>query len=155
MATEPINIKLLNDDLIKELPDYMIPSYYVQLEKMPLNHNGKIDRKALPKPNTNIEEKYVEPENEVEEKLQEIISKVLNKEKISVESDLMTAGLTSLGVITVITQLSMQGIEIRVQDFYKCKTIILFKLLCDVASFTGLINTDVFISPKLYIPLKK
>lgn len=123
VATEPINIKLLNDDLIKELPDYMIPSYYVQLEKMPLNHNGKIDRKALPKPNTNIEEKYVEPENEVEEKLQEIISKVLNKEKISVESDLMTAGLTSLGVITVITQLSMQGIEIRVQDFYKCKTI--------------------------------
>ena len=122
-ATESINVNSLKDELIKELPDYMIPAYYVQLEKMPLNHNGKIDRKSLPKPNTDIEEEYIAPANDVEEKIQKCVSKALNKEKISVETDLLMSGLTSLGVITVITGLSACGIEIKVQDFYKCKTI--------------------------------
>lgn len=138
-ATETINISELKEALIRDLPDYMVPSYYVQLEKMPLNHNGKIDRKSLPRPNTDIEEEYVAPANEIEEKLQECVSKALNREKISVESDLMMVGLTSLGVITVITGLSTQGIEIKVQDFYKSKTI---RKLAEIISGKNEVDED-------------
>lgn len=122
-ATEEIGIQSLKEALFKELPDYMVPTYYVQLEKMPLNHNGKIDRKSLPKPNLDIEEEYVEPQNELEEKIQKCACKALNREKISVESDLLLSGLTSLGVIALITELSNIGIEAKVQDFYRGKSI--------------------------------
>lgn len=122
-ATEEIGIQGLKEALSKELPDYMVPTYYVQLEKMPLNHNGKIDRKALPKPDTNIEEKYIAPQNELERKLQECAERALKRKNISVESDLLLSGLTSLGVIALITELSNMGIEVKVQDFYRGKSI--------------------------------
>lgn len=122
-ATEEIGIQDLKEALSKELPDYMVPTYYVQLEKMPLNHNGKIDRKALPKPDTNIEEKYIAPQNELERKLQECAERALKRKNISVESDLLLSGLTSLGVIALITELSNMGIEVKVQDFYRGKSI--------------------------------
>ena len=122
-AKEKININLLKSELIKELPDYMVPTYYVQLEKMPLNANGKIDRKVLPKPDIYSQEEYIAPINETEEKIQKCVEEVLKREKISVESDLLTSGLTSLGAITLITKLSILGLDIKVRDFYENRTI--------------------------------
>lgn len=122
-AKEKINLNALKRELIKELPDYMVPSYFVQLDAMPLNHNGKIDRKLLPEPDLNVEEEYVGPENEMEKQIQECVQKVMKRERISVESDLLTSGLTSLGVITLITQLSLKNIDIKVRDFYENRTI--------------------------------
>lgn len=123
VAKEKVSISSLKSELIKELPDYMVPTYFVQLEKMPLNHNGKIDRKLLPEPNVNIEEEYVEPADETETIIQKSVEKILKREKVSVESDLLASGLTSLGVITLITSLSVSGIEIKVRDFYENRTI--------------------------------
>ena len=122
-AKEKVNITSLKTELIKELPDYMVPSYFVQLEVMPLNNNGKIDRKALPKPDINAQEEYISPENEIEEKVQKCVEQVMKREKISVESDLLTSGLTSLGVITLITKLSTIDLDIKVRDFYENRTI--------------------------------
>ncbi len=122
-AKEKININSLKTELIKELPDYMVPSYFVQLDVMPLNHNGKIDRKLLPKPDLENQEEYVAPENELEEKIQKCVEQVIKREKISVESDLLTSGLTSLGVITLITKLSTLNLDIKVRDFYENRTI--------------------------------
>ncbi len=108
----------------KDLPDYMVPTYYVWLPKLPLNANGKIDRKSLPLPSfeTN-EEEYVAPANEKEEIIEKCISKVLKREKISVNANLLNSGLTSLGVIMVLTALSSEGIDIKVKDIYENKTI--------------------------------
>ena len=122
-AFKQVDVKELKDELLKILPEYMIPTYYMQLEKMPLNHNGKIDRKLLPKPSLDETEEYVAPCNEVEERIQEIVNKVLKKEKLSVTSDLLNLGLSSLGVITVITELSVHNWNIKVKDFYDCRTI--------------------------------
>ena len=122
-AKEKININSLKTELIKELPDYMVPTYYVQLEVMPLNHNGKIDRKSLPAPDVDATDEYVAPANEIEEKVQKCVEQVIKREKVSVESDLLTAGLTSLGVITLITKLSTLDLDIKVRDFYENRTI--------------------------------
>lgn len=122
-ANTHIDEKSLRQRLSKELPDYMVPSYFVCLEKLPLNANGKIDRKALPLPNFFEDEEYVAPENELESKISDCICKVLKREKISVTSDLLTSGLTSLSVIIALTALANEGIDIKIKDIYENRTI--------------------------------
>lgn len=122
-ATKKVDTKDLKKNLLKVLPEYMVPTYYVELEKMPLNHNGKIDRKSLPKPSLEDDEEYVAPSDEIEEQIQNIVNKIIKKEKLSVTSDLLNSGLSSLGVITIITELSIHDWNIKVKDFYECRTI--------------------------------
>jgi tyrocidine synthetase-3 len=63
--------------LYRGLPDYMVPSYFMLLEKLPLTPTGKTDRKALPKPESFVGVEYVAPGNEIEEQLVDIWSEVL------------------------------------------------------------------------------
>jgi acyl carrier protein len=70
----------LREYLSKDLPAYMIPSYFVPIEKILLTSNGKLNQKALPEPGVGKYEpgkKYVAPRNELEEKLAGIWSEVL------------------------------------------------------------------------------
>jgi amino acid adenylation domain-containing protein len=67
----------LKKHLLNDLPDYMVPSYFVQMEKIPLTSNGKIDRKALPKPELKVGDNYIEPRDEIETKMAVIWSEVL------------------------------------------------------------------------------
>lgn len=115
---------LLKESISKELPAYMVPEYYMRLEKIPTNANGKADRKAFPTPNiVKKETVYVAPKNELEEKIQKCIEEVLKIEKLSCDEDLFSCGLTSIGVISIITKLSMLGYELKVRDFYECHTV--------------------------------
>ncbi|MGI6114403.1 MAG: non-ribosomal peptide synthetase, partial [Mahellales bacterium] len=70
----------LKDALSQELPSYMVPSSFTRLDKLPLNPNGKIDRKALPEPEIglNTSKGYSKPRNDIDRKLIDIWSKVLN-----------------------------------------------------------------------------
>jgi len=54
--------------LSRDLPDFMIPSYFVELDEMPLNSSGKINRGALPEPKVGLDKGYVGPRNRLEEK---------------------------------------------------------------------------------------
>ncbi|MCU0288321.1 MAG: amino acid adenylation domain-containing protein, partial [Acidobacteria bacterium] len=74
----------LREYLLKSLPDYMVPSYFVRLEKIPLTPNGKVDRKILPKPRLSTGERYIAPSNAIEKKLVEIWNEILN---LSFDSD--------------------------------------------------------------------
>ena len=66
----------------------MIPAFYISLNSFPLNTNGKIDIKALPKPSENLNnEKIIPPQNEYEGKLLEIWKNILGLKSISTESD--------------------------------------------------------------------
>ncbi|MCK5055781.1 MAG: amino acid adenylation domain-containing protein [Candidatus Aminicenantes bacterium] len=76
----------MQEYLAASLPDYMIPSYFVAVEKMPLTPNGKIDIKALPEPEIGrTGRKYVAPRNRVEERLVELWLEVLNLEPDAVQ----------------------------------------------------------------------
>lgn len=122
-CTSKVEEDVINLRISKELPEYMIPSYYVELPKLPLNANGKIDRKSLPLPNFEKDEEYIAPENDIEEKICKCVCKVLKREKISVLADLLNYGLTSLGAIILLTELSNSGIEIKIKDLYENKNI--------------------------------
>lgn len=88
----------LRDFLLKELPEYMVPSFFVRLEKMPLTLNSfKIDRKALPNPLDflNIESEFVKPRNDTELKLAEIWAEIIgieNMDEIGVNSRFFELG---------------------------------------------------------------
>ncbi len=123
-ASKEIDESLLKAAISKELPDYMVPEYYMRLEKIPTNANGKADRKAFPVPKiVQKEVKYVAPKNKLEEEIQLAVQDVLKIEKISCDEDLFTCGLTSIGVISIITKLSILGHELKVRDFYECHTV--------------------------------
>ncbi|MBL6448216.1 amino acid adenylation domain-containing protein [Fulvivirga sp. 29W222] len=88
----------LRDHLSQSLPDYMIPSYFMHLDKFPLTPNGKIDRKSLPAPELVSSTEYVGPSNELEEQLVTIWAKLLkaNPEAISVTRSFFELGGHSL-----------------------------------------------------------
>ena len=89
----------LQGSLKLQLPSYMIPNAFVLLKNFPLNPNGKIDKKALPSPEEYYStEKYVVPQNVIEQKLVEIWSKLLKleTEKISIHDNFFNLGGHSL-----------------------------------------------------------
>ncbi len=113
----------LRNFLQSKLPDYMIPSFYIMLKVLPLTPNGKIDRKSLPDISGDniIRKEYVEPKNEIEQKLVEIWSEVLNikKEEIGIKDDFFELGGHSLKVMQVIYRIKNEFIvNIKVEDFF-------------------------------------
>ncbi|MEI2578530.1 AMP-binding enzyme, partial [Scytonema sp. PRP1] len=119
----------LRSFLKQQLPEYMVPSYFVVLDKLPLTPNGKVDRKALPDPeHTRVEaEAYVAPRNEVERILSSVWQEVLNLEKVGVNDNFFELGGHSLLVIQVHSKLNnkLLGInrDISVVDLFKYPTI--------------------------------
>jgi tyrocidine synthetase-3 len=102
-----ISLPGMRDYLSKNLPSYMVPSYFAVLKKMPLTLNGKIDRKALPEPEIALTKKYFAPRNKKEERLVEIWSEVLGieKERISIDDDFFQLGGHSLKATTLATRI--------------------------------------------------
>jgi amino acid adenylation domain-containing protein len=112
--------------LSSSLPDYMIPSYFVQLEKLPLTSNGKINRKALPFPEIKAGDDYVAPLNETEEKLVEIWSEVLNieKEAISVTANFFAIGGHSLKAVILASRIyDLYDVDITIREIFSYPTI--------------------------------
>lgn len=78
------------------LPDYMVPRYYMQLETIPVNINGKTDYKKLPDIEEPIKRLYVAPKNENERKMAEAFEKVLSLKNVGMEDDFIELGGNSL-----------------------------------------------------------
>ncbi len=124
VADEKVSNLELMVSLSNELPDYMIPSYFVQLEQMPLNSNGKIDRKALPEPKLMDEDvEYVPPKNEIEEKLVEVCQEVLGVERIGTHDNFFKLGGDSIKTIQISSRLLKFGYKIETKDMFEYPTI--------------------------------
>jgi fengycin family lipopeptide synthetase D len=98
----------LRTQLSVHLPGYMIPSYFVWLERIPLTSNGKVDKKALPEPEIKrTDDTYAAPGNKIQETLVEIWSKILKVEKsvISIDGNFFELGGHSLRATIVIAEI--------------------------------------------------
>jgi amino acid adenylation domain-containing protein len=92
-----LRISELDEHLRDKLPAYMVPSAYMQLEELPLNHNGKIDRKRLPQPDLETpEEEYVGPRHATEEALCRLWQQVLRRERVGIHDNFFRIGGHSL-----------------------------------------------------------
>jgi natural product biosynthesis luciferase-like monooxygenase protein/non-ribosomal peptide synthase protein (TIGR01720 family)/FkbM family methyltransferase len=111
--------------LRSRLPHYMIPNHFQKLDKLPLNNNGKIDRKSLP----DLSEfsgkvEYVEPRNETEKILAEIWKRLLKTEKVSILDDFFAQGGHSLTATQVIIRIDeIFGVKIDLRNFLEHPTI--------------------------------
>ncbi|MCK4260254.1 MAG: amino acid adenylation domain-containing protein, partial [Halanaerobiales bacterium] len=118
-------ISEIREYLAKKLPNYMIPSFFIQIEKVPITSNGKVDRKALPKPDgeINLITKYVAPETEIEKKLAAVWSEVLGVEKVGVNDKFFELGGHSLKAIKIVTKTNQEKLNISVRDILTYETI--------------------------------
>ncbi|MFN3988465.1 MAG: phosphopantetheine-binding protein, partial [Rhodocyclaceae bacterium] len=123
-ANEAIDPGLLRERLGKHLPDYMVPSAIVVLESLPLNANGKVDRKALPEPEYASNAQYEAPQGEVEETLAAIWAEVLGMDRVGVSDNFFDLGGHSLLLIRVHRMLEDQlHPRLSLIDLFKYPTI--------------------------------
>ncbi len=144
-STRELAIAELRSYLAMELPEYMIPAYFIQLDKLPLTANGKVDRKALPEPDGSITTgtEYVAPSNEIEEKLQEIWSEVLGIEKIGVNDSFFELGGHSLKAINVASKIHRElNVSIPLRELFKTPTIKGLAKYIEVSSKSVLTNEN-------------
>lgn len=110
VASGELEASDLRDYLQAKLPEYMIPSYFIKIDQIPLTPNGKIDKKALPEPSLNalVSSEYVAPENETEERLAEIWQKILGVERVGTGDNFFEIGGNSILLIQMHTQIEKQ-----------------------------------------------
>lgn len=100
VSDEPVDHQLLNNYLSALLPVYMVPAYWQKLEKMPLNPNGKLDRKRLPSPiQTDASTSYTAPKTPVQQKLVSIWQKILDRKQVGIDDNFFVYGGNSLRAI--------------------------------------------------------
>lgn len=125
IVSEEYSVKELRDFLKNQLPDYMIPSYFVNIPQIPLTNNGKINYKALPAPSEIIDTgvEYIEARNDIERAMVEAWKDVLNVKKVGVLDDFFVLGGDSIKAIQVSTRLRNAGIEFNLKDLMEYPTI--------------------------------
>ncbi|MCP2028480.1 amino acid adenylation domain-containing protein [Flavobacterium sp. HSC-32F16] len=112
--------------LQEKLPDYMVPGFYVELEKLPLTPNGKVDRKVLPGISGDdiMRKEYVAPRSEVEKKLVLIWQEVLGIQKIGAADNLFELGGNSLSATRLISLIHKEfEVKISINDLFKNRTL--------------------------------
>ena len=121
-ADEVQDVSGLRGYLKERLPEFMLPSHFVQLDEIPLTIQGKIDRKALPSPQglglkTAVE--YVAPRNETEATLVDVWKLVLGREKIGVFDDFFEIGGHSLRAMGLVVEYKNSfNVGLSLQDIY-------------------------------------
>src|SRR6185312_15039321 len=102
--------------LKQQLPEYMIPSAWIVLQRMPLSSSGKVDRRALPSPQDRADElgEYVAPRTAVERTLAEIWGQLLRVDQIGVNDNFFELGGHSLLGVQLIDQLTKVGFSASV-----------------------------------------
>lgn len=117
----------IKDYLLKKIPDYMVPSYFIKLDKMPLSHNGKIDRSLLPEFDIENNNDYQAPKDVVESKLKEILLEVMKNERldIGVDRNFFDLGVHSLNSMTIISKIHKKfNVNITIRQLFNNPTII-------------------------------
>jgi iturin family lipopeptide synthetase B len=126
---KPVEDSHLRETLSRHLPDYMIPSYFIQVEKLPLTPNGKIDRKSLPEPEVKTGgDGYQPPRDDVEKKLAKIWAEVLlgsiqETNPISINDNFFNVGGDSIKAIQITARLKKFGLKLEIKDLFANPTI--------------------------------
>nr|WP_255428606.1 non-ribosomal peptide synthetase [Corallococcus sp. AB038B] len=124
-AGATLEAESLKASLRQRLPEYMVPGAVVVLEALPLNSNGKVDRKALPEPEAPTSTRtYVAPRTEVEAKLAAIWAEVLRVPQVGVKDDFFALGGHSLLVTQVVSRIRTEtGVELPLRALFEAPTL--------------------------------
>ncbi|HEV2145843.1 MAG TPA: amino acid adenylation domain-containing protein, partial [Longimicrobiaceae bacterium] len=110
--------------LHERLPEYMVPSAFVVLDSLPLNVNGKVDRRALPAPEwEGAADRYVAPRTPTEEVLAGIWAEVLRLERAGVHRNFFELGGDSILSIQVVARARQRGLKLTPRQLFERPTV--------------------------------
>lgn len=144
VSDEQINIDQLKAFIKNEKPAYMVPTVIMQIDRIPLNQNSKVNRKALPTPvfknNDNAK-----PTNDLQQKIYDIIAKLIGHESFGIDTDIFDAGLSSIATVELNVTLSKTfNIPFKTRDIQQhCTVSSLEKFILENSSITSnMTNND-------------
>ncbi|QSF97260.1 lichenysin non-ribosomal peptide synthetase LicA [Bacillus paralicheniformis] len=124
VANEQLDTESLARKLAQTLPDYMVPSFWVQLDELPVTANGKVDRRALPQPDVEAQTaEYKAPLTETEQLLADIWQEVLGIDRIGITDNFFALGGDSIKGIQMASRLQQHGWKLEMKDLFQHPTI--------------------------------
>ncbi|WJM11232.1 amino acid adenylation domain-containing protein [Paenibacillus sp. PK1-4R] len=126
VSDEVVPVAELRDHLAAQLLDYMIPSYFVELENIPLSNNGKVDRKALPAPQGRVQavRQYMSPRSKTEAGLVTIWQDVLRIEQVGIQDNFFELGGDSIKAVQIAARLRGHQLHLAIRDLFRYPTIL-------------------------------
>ncbi|RKG72299.1 phosphopantetheine-binding protein, partial [Corallococcus terminator] len=122
-----VEVTALRSELKGRLPEYMVPSALVVLEALPLNANGKVDRKALPKPDADSEPRareFIAPRSELEQQLANIFSELLNVKRVGIHDGFFELGGHSLLATQAVSRIRQTfEVELPLRELFESPTV--------------------------------
>lgn len=119
-----LDMPVIRDELGKKLPHYMIPSCMIQIEKIPVTRNGKLDKKALPDIEYVSNDNYVAPRTDMEKAVNQLFCEVLKMSHIGIKDDFFYWGGHSIKAIQLLNRIKkIYGSSIDITDFFQAKTV--------------------------------
>jgi amino acid adenylation domain-containing protein/non-ribosomal peptide synthase protein (TIGR01720 family) len=144
----------LQQFLKQQLPEYMVPNAFVLLDALPLTSNGKVDRRALPAPDTTRPElagTYVAPRTSVEELLVGIWTDVLGLEKVGIHDNFFELGGDSILSIQIVARANQAGLRLTPKQLFGHQTIAELATVAGTTSVfqaeQGLVTGEVLLTP--------
>lgn len=123
-GSEAVNKDKLTEHMKKSLTHYMIPSVLIQLDSLPLNNNGKVDKKALPEPEFEMPKRaFTPPQTELQKHLCEMFESALNLSPIGIDDDFFEIGGTSLSASKIAMRAMMEKLPIAFADIFENPTV--------------------------------
>ncbi len=111
-ADKRIAAEQVRQELSQTLAAYMVPTAYMQIKAVPLNTNGKTDRKALPEPELLRTGEYVAPKDDGERAFCEIFAEILEVQEVGALDDFFVLGGTSLSVTRIVIAAKEKGLTL-------------------------------------------
>ncbi len=123
VSDEPVDVDALAEFIKRDKPAYMVPAVTMQIDRIPLNQNQKVNKRALPKPVKKAED-TVPPQNEVQKKIFDCIAEVIGTAAFGITNDIFDAGLTSIGAIKLNVMLSNAfDVPVTIKDLREHNTV--------------------------------
>lgn len=149
-STSPPNVQELRRQASEQLPDYMVPSFFVLLDSIPLTGNGKIDQRALPPPEkarVGSSGDFLAPRTETEQQLAAIWGELLGRDQIGVNDNFFELGGHSLLATQVVSRVrDLFQVRLSLRSFFEKPT---------VASLAELVAGAAKESPAATLPIKR
>ncbi|MEJ6981955.1 non-ribosomal peptide synthase/polyketide synthase [Pedobacter sp. P351] len=139
VAEQPFGKEMAESYLLARLPEYMVPTLWVEMPQIPLTANGKTNKAALPQPDLslNTSNSYTEPQTELQNTLVKIWQDLLGLQKIGIHDNFFELGGDSILAIQLVSRIRRLGYELQPKDIF---------IQQNVARLSSLLETQVISS---------